>query len=154
FDDNIPDIDPDPEFYALFRIEPGVAFGHPRLDFARAAQRVDDAAELDQEAVAGGLDDAAVMRGDPRVEQRGADRLQAFERAFLVAAAQQRVADHIRGQDSGKTAGSGHGPAIAVAAPSLIIPDRRYAQAYSKPTLSSSSIRHATTGKALRFLIF
>jgi len=40
-----------------------------------AAQRVDDAGELDQEAVAGGLDDAAVMMGDLRIDHLGRNAL-------------------------------------------------------------------------------
>src|SRR5712671_6551655 len=37
-----------------------------------------------QHAVTGGLDDAAVMLGDFRIEELAAQRLEAFERAFLV----------------------------------------------------------------------
>ncbi len=46
--------------------------GHRRLHLGRATQRVDDAGELDQEAVAGGLDDATLMAGDLRVDDLGA----------------------------------------------------------------------------------
>jgi hypothetical protein len=147
-DDDVPDVDADAEFDVLAGSEPGVAFGHPPLDFGRAAQRVDDAAELDQEAVADGLDDPAVMRGDSRVDQFGADRLQAFERALLVGADQARVAGHIRGEDGGKTAGSGHGPDNDIAAPSLSqIGDTPKLARSTQPRLSSSSIRRATMAR-------
>ena len=43
-----------------------VALDHAVLNLDRAAHRVDDAAELDDAAVAGALDDAAVMDGDGR----------------------------------------------------------------------------------------
>ena len=46
-----------------------VRFGHRLLPVGGAAQRVDDAGELDEEPVAGGLDDAAAMLGDLRVDQ-------------------------------------------------------------------------------------
>jgi hypothetical protein len=36
---------------------------------ARAAHRVDDAGEFRQHAIAGGLDDAAVMLADLRIDQ-------------------------------------------------------------------------------------
>ena len=47
----------------------GVAPRHAALDFRRAANRVGDALELDQHAVAGRLDDAAPVLGDRRVDQ-------------------------------------------------------------------------------------
>jgi hypothetical protein len=47
------------------------------------AHRVDDAGELDGQPVTGGFDDPAVMRGDCRVDQPGAQRLQPRQRAFI-----------------------------------------------------------------------
>ena len=55
----------------------GVALGHLALHLDRAAHRVDDAGELDQQAVAGGLDDAAAMLRDLGIEQFAPQRLQA-----------------------------------------------------------------------------
>ena len=40
--------------------------------------------KLDQHAVAGGLDNAAVVLGDLRIEEFAPQRFEAFERAFLV----------------------------------------------------------------------
>ena len=62
-------MDADPKFDALVRRDPSVALDHRPLDFNGAVHRVDDAAELDNRAVAGALDDAAVMDGDGRVDQ-------------------------------------------------------------------------------------
>ena len=59
-------MDADAKFDALVGRDPSVALDHRRLDFNGAAHRVDDAAELDDAAVAGALDDAAVMHGDGR----------------------------------------------------------------------------------------
>jgi hypothetical protein len=78
------------------------------LDFDRAAHRVDDAWEFDQQAVAGGLDDTAVVLGDFRIDKLAAQCFEAFERAFLIRPHQPRVPRHIGGEDRGKTAGSGH----------------------------------------------
>ena len=78
--------------------------GHRPLHLNRAAHGVDDAGELDQQAVAGGLDDAAAMLGDLRVDQLAPDRLQPRERAFLVRAHQPRIADDIGRHDCRQTA--------------------------------------------------
>jgi hypothetical protein len=54
------------------------------LDFDRRADRVDDAREFREHAVAGRLDDAAAVLPDLRVDELAAMRLEAFEGAFLV----------------------------------------------------------------------
>ena len=72
------------------------------------AHRIDDAGELDQQTVACGLDDAAVVLGDLEVAQLAPDRLQRRKRALLVGAHQPRIAGDIGGQDRGEAAGSGH----------------------------------------------
>ena len=77
------------------------------LNFDRTAHRVDDAGEFRQHAVAGGLDDAAVMLADLRVDEPAQMRLEALVRAFLVRAHQARITHHIGGEDRGKTAGGG-----------------------------------------------
>src|SRR5258706_11527222 len=60
----------------------GVTFGHCLLHRDRAAHRVDDAGELDQEPVAGGLDDAAVMAGYFGIDHLGAERFEPAEGPF------------------------------------------------------------------------
>ena len=57
-------VDADPELDALFVGVLRVALGHPALHRDSAAQRVNNARELDQDAVAGGLDDASPVLGD------------------------------------------------------------------------------------------
>ena len=59
-DDDVADVDADTELDAMVRRQRGIAFGHRRLHLGRATQRVDNAGELDQQAVAGRLDDAAL----------------------------------------------------------------------------------------------
>ena len=50
-----------------------------------ASDRVDDVRKPHQHAVAGGLDDAAVVLGDFRVDELAAQRFEAFERASSSA---------------------------------------------------------------------
>jgi hypothetical protein len=63
-----------------------VALDHAVLDFDGAAHGVDDAAELDERAVAGALDDAALVNGDGRIDEVAAQSPQPRERALLVGA--------------------------------------------------------------------
>jgi hypothetical protein len=77
---------------------------HRLLHCDRAAHGIDNARKLHQQAVAGGLDDAAMMLGDLRIEEFAAQRLEAFERAFLVRPHQPRIPRHIGGEDRGETA--------------------------------------------------
>jgi hypothetical protein len=64
-----------------------------------AAQRVDDAGELNQDAVTGRLDDAAVMAGDFRIDHLDAKHLESGEVALLVGFDQARIASHVGGED-------------------------------------------------------
>ena len=104
-DDHVAEIDADAQFDAAVRRDTGVPLGHRLLHRDRAAHRIDDAGKLHQQAVAGGLDDAAPVLGDFRIEKLTAQRLEAFERAFLVRPHQPRIASHIGGKDRGKAAG-------------------------------------------------
>src|SRR5271170_6958975 len=90
-DDHVAEIDPDAQFDAVVRAYTRVVLGHRLLHRDRAAHRVDDARKLDQHAVAGGLDDAPVVLGNFRIEELAAQRLEAFERAFLVRSHQPRI---------------------------------------------------------------
>jgi len=87
------------ELDAMVGRQRGIALGHRRLHFGRASERVDDAAELDQQAVAGRLDDAALMIGDLRVDDFGAPPLEPAEGPFLVGLDQARIARHIGRED-------------------------------------------------------
>ena len=62
-------MDADAELDATFGRQAGVALDHAVLHFDRAAHRVDHAAELDDRAVAGALDDAPVMHSDDGVDE-------------------------------------------------------------------------------------
>ena len=68
------------------------------MHFGRAAQRVDHAGELDEQAVASRLDDPATVLGS--------SRRCAFRRArpFLIGADQPAVSRDICGEDGGRLA--------------------------------------------------
>src|SRR6516165_357727 len=74
-DDDVADVDADAELDTTVRGQRGIAFAHRRLYLGRAAQRIDDAGELDQQPIAGRLDDASVMAGNFRIDDLGAQRL-------------------------------------------------------------------------------
>ena len=82
----------------------GVALRHRALHLDRAAHRVDDAGEFDQQPVARRLDDAALVLLDLGVAEFAPDRAQGRERAFLVPAHQPRVAGDIDRKDRRETA--------------------------------------------------
>ena len=71
---------------------------------ARATQRLDDAAEFDQQSVAGRLDQPAVMFGEFGIEQTCLEQPEALQRSFFIHADQPRIADNIGGEDCGKAA--------------------------------------------------
>src|SRR5262249_57044496 len=76
----------------------GIAPGHAALHDQRAAHGVDDARKLDQDAIAGGLDDAAAMIRDGGIDQLQSHGAQSRERALLVDADQPAVAGDVRRQ--------------------------------------------------------
>ncbi len=69
FLDHVAEMNADPELDALLGRQTGVALDHALLHFDGAVHGVDHAAKLDQAAVAGALDDAAVMRVDGGIDQ-------------------------------------------------------------------------------------
>src|SRR6266478_8033705 len=69
FDDDVAEINPDPEFNPPLLSEGGLARGDRPLHRDSTAYRVDDAGELDEHAVAGGLKDTAAVFGNRRIDQ-------------------------------------------------------------------------------------
>ena len=68
-DDDVAEVDADAELDALLGRDVGIAPRHAGLDLDGALHGLDDALELDQHAVAGGLDQPAVVLGDRRIDQ-------------------------------------------------------------------------------------
>ena len=106
--DDVAEMDADAEHDAAVLRHAGVALDHGVLNLDRAAHGVDDAAELDDAAVAGALDDAPVMGGDGRIDQIAAQRAQARKDAILVRAREPAVADHVRAKDRRDFPGLAH----------------------------------------------
>jgi hypothetical protein len=106
-DDHVAEIDADAQFDAVVRRDAGVPLGHRLLHLDRAAHCIDDARKFHQHAVAGGLDNAAAVLGDLRIDKLAAQRLEAFERPFLVRSHQPRIARHVGGDDRRETAFDG-----------------------------------------------
>ncbi len=94
-DDDVAEIDADAKLDAALHEDGVVAQCHLALQPDRAAHRVDDAGKLDQQPVAGGLDDVAAMLGDFGVRHFAAQRRQGRMRALLILAHQPRIAGDI-----------------------------------------------------------
>ena len=97
--DHVANMDADPKLDALLGRQARVALDHAGLHFDSAADRVYDAAKLNDRAVAGALDDAASMKGDGRVDQIAAERPKPRQNAVLVGTGQPAVANDICNQD-------------------------------------------------------
>jgi hypothetical protein len=76
---------------------------HLPLHLDRTARRIDDAGKLDQEAVAGGFDDAATMLGDFGIAEFPANLPQRRERALFVLAHQPRITGDVGRQNGGQS---------------------------------------------------
>ncbi len=104
-------IDADAEGDAPFRRDVLVALDHAALHRDGALDRIDDAGELDQRAVAHELDDTTVAGGDLAIDEVIPMGLQRRQGAGLVLLHEAAVADHVGGQYGGK-------PAFQVLSPS------------------------------------
>ena len=78
------------------------------LHFDRTAHRIDHAAELDDGAVAGALDNSPVMNGDGRINQVATKRPEPRQGAVLVRAGETRKADDVCSQNRGEFPGLDH----------------------------------------------
>jgi hypothetical protein len=78
-DDDVALMDADAQLDPLGFGNTGIATSHRLLRFGRTAQCIDDAGELDEEPVAGRLDQPPAMRSDRRVDHFGPDGPQSVE---------------------------------------------------------------------------
>ncbi len=97
-EDDVADMDADAKLDPELGRHVDIPLRHRALHFHRTARRIDGAGELDQHAVAGGLDDAAVMRGDAGIDQGLPEHLQLGQRALLVTAHQPAIAGDVSRQ--------------------------------------------------------
>jgi len=97
-DDDVAEIDADTEYDPLILRRCSVPLGHPALHRDRAGDGLNDARELDQDAVTGGLDDAAFVLRDARIDQVAAVASKTGKSPNLVLAHEAAVADDISGE--------------------------------------------------------
>ena len=107
--DDVAQMNADAKFYALVGRDARVALDHGVLHFECAAHRVDDAAELDDAAIAGALDDTAMVHGDCGINQIAAQRAQSGQSTIFVRARKPAIADDVRNQDRSDLPGLAHG---------------------------------------------
>ncbi len=110
--DDVAEMDADAELDAPLGRHAGVSLDQSVLHLDRAADRVDHAAELDNRAVAGAFDDAAVMSGDGGVDQVAAQAPEPRERPVFVGAGETAISDDISNQDSRELPGLAHRAAL------------------------------------------
>ncbi len=99
FDDDVAEIDADAKEQRPRRRHVAIAPGHALLKINGAAQRFRDALELNEHAVARGLDNAAPALDDGRVDDLKPHGLQASERSGLVDLHKAAVADYVGGKN-------------------------------------------------------
>ena len=104
-DDDVADMDADAKREAaVLRHGRRCASAMRALNVDRAAHGVDGAGEFDQHAVAGGLDDAAAMFGDFRIDQRAPAVLEPRQSSLFVAPHEPAVTDDVRRKNGRQTA--------------------------------------------------
>jgi hypothetical protein len=80
---------------------------HAVLHLNGTANSVDNAAKLDESAVACALDHASVVHRDGGIDQVAAQRSQSRQNAILVGTGEPTVSDDIRSKDCRKLSGFG-----------------------------------------------
>ena len=114
---HVAEMDANPKFDALVGRDLGVALDHRPLEFNGAVHCVDDAAELEDTAVARALDDAAMMHRDGGVDQVAAKGPKASEDSIFVRTRKPRVADDVGHQDRRELSGLAHGASAEAKSP-------------------------------------
>ena len=102
---DVPDVDADAKINATVDRQVRVALGHRALHCDHARHRVDDARELEQQAIAHGLDYATAVLANRWIDQLRAVSPQGGQCAGLVRAHQPHIAGNIGRDDGGKFAG-------------------------------------------------
>ena len=107
--DHVAQMDADAELDATLRRKTRVALDHAILHLDCAANGIDDASELYEDAVTRPLHYAPVMRCDGGIDQIAPQPAQSRKGAILVGASQPAVSDNIRREDGCEFPGLGHG---------------------------------------------
>jgi len=72
-----------------------IALNHAILHFDGAANRVNDAAELDENAIACTFDHTAMVNGDGGIDEVGAKATETRDRALLIGRGKAAIANNI-----------------------------------------------------------
>ena len=99
-DNHITEIDADAHVDAPFVGDAGVSFGHAALNDHRALDRIDDAGELRQQAVAHQFEYAPLVLFDLRLEQILAMGPKPGEGIRFILLHEPGIANHVGGEDS------------------------------------------------------
>jgi hypothetical protein len=100
--DDVAEIDADAEADA-FSLRPiSVAVCHSLLKDDGTAQGVNDRGELDQDAIASGLEDASAMLGDQRIDQFTPIAFEGGQGSLFVGPHQPRISGDIGAEDRGQ----------------------------------------------------
>ena len=132
-DDDVAEVDADPEYDPLFFRGRHVAFGHSPLHRDRAGDGLNHARELDEDAVAGRLDDAALVLGDLRIDEFTAMASEPREGAGFVLPHEAAIAGHIGGEN-------GREPAFDPLSAQMFPPRRRPVANSSRPAIHDPSV--------------
>ena len=97
-EDDVADVDADAKLDPQVGRHVDIPLRHRALHFHRIASRIHGTGELDQHAVARGLDDAPVVRLDAGIDQGLAQHFQLRQRPLLVATHQPAIAGDISRQ--------------------------------------------------------
>ena len=106
--DHVAKVDAYAELDAALGLHASIAVDEANLHLNGAAHCVHDAAELDDDAVPGALDDAAVMGGDGGVDEVAPEPPQPRQGAVLVSTGEPAVSDNVGDQDCCEFPGLGH----------------------------------------------
>jgi hypothetical protein len=106
-------VDADAKLNAALRRQASIALDHPVLHINSAAHGIDNASELDENAVSSPLNDAAVMRRDGGIEQIAPQPAQPRKRPLLVGTGKLAVPGHICCQNCGQLSGLRHCSTLA-----------------------------------------
>jgi hypothetical protein len=101
-------MDAHPKIDTAFRRQSGIPLDHSALYLDGAADGINDASELDEDAIARPLNDPAVMQSDGGVNQIAADGTQPRKRPLLIGTGQLAVPDYVRREDRCELPGFGH----------------------------------------------
>src|SRR5271169_241244 len=101
-------MDADAELDTAFGRKARIALDHSVLQLDGAADGLNDAAKLNEDAVARALDHAPVMHGDCRIDQIAPQRPQPRQCAVLVRTGESAISDHIRREYRREFPGLGH----------------------------------------------